>query len=100
MEDLREINKVKKHKRVALPYVLVSSGGVTLTTRGRDTNEVSSVRHLLARRESANSDIKHKKPNKANSKVWIPYMQWLSQKKVTISKDFKRECEYEWQHDD
>ena len=27
-------------------------------------------------------------------------MQWLSQKKVKISKDFKRECEYEWQHDD
>ena len=35
IEDLSKMNKVIKHKRVMLPYKLVGSSGVTLTTCGR-----------------------------------------------------------------
>ena len=36
-EVLRKINQVRNHKRVFLPYELIGSSGVTLTTFGGNT---------------------------------------------------------------
>ena len=44
-----------------LPYELVVSGRATLTTYGREINEVSSVRDLLATHKAEKCDIEHKK---------------------------------------
>ena len=60
IEDLRKINRVKKHKRVMTPHELLGSSRVTLTTRGKEINEVSSTRYRPARCV-ANREIKHKK---------------------------------------
>ena len=42
-EELRKINKVRKHKRLMLTCEFVGSSGVTLKSYGRDINEVSST---------------------------------------------------------
>ena len=71
-----------------------------MTACGRDTNEINSVRCFPDKSEAANREIKHKKPNKANSKTWIQFAQWLRQKKVKTVKDFKKESEWKCQYDE
>ena len=65
------MDKVRKWKRVELTHELVGSGEVTLITCWRDTNEVSSARHITDRREVENIDIKHKKQIKRIKKYGL-----------------------------
>ena len=69
-EVLRKINQVRNHKRVFLPYELIGSSGVTLTTCGKETHERSSARCVPSGFNECISNCEVVKGNKSSIKAW------------------------------
>ena len=75
IKDLRKINDVIKYKRVTFPCEMLCSCIDKLTACVREMNGMSSARHLSARSEASNCEIKYEKLNKVNSKSWNKFVQ-------------------------
>ena len=92
-EELKKINKVKNYKRLIIPFQLVGSSSVLLTSCGRDINEVSSVICVPLENNYGNVEYKAEKFKKSCCKLWTKFIQWLMHNLVKTVKDFKVEFE-------
>ena len=73
------------------PCELSGSSGVTLTSCGRDMNEVSIACCMPSENKDSNVEYKAGQFNNSCSKLWRKFIQWIRHERVNTVKYFKAE---------